>query len=363
MESAANLNDVGCEYDLNQFFDYSADLLCIAGFDGFFKKVNPAICKLLGHSEKELISRPINEFILPDDRSITDRFRESIFDGTPVVNFENRYTTKNGDTVWLSWTSIPNKESELVYAVAKNITHNRMLSDDRNQLISTLTKTNKDLKQLTFSTSHDLRSPMSNIIGILSILDLSKIEDEETLELLGMLKISSEKMNQTLDKQINSIRESEQLNVDIEDIRLNDCLLSTTESIKSYIKTSNAKITKDFDNFETIRFNKSYMDSIFLNLITNSIRYSKPEKSANITIKTSIENGTKKLIFSDNGIGMDMEKIKGKIFGFSQTFHNYEESKGIGLYLVSNHVQAMGGSIHVESEVDKGSTFTISFAN
>lgn len=350
------------QYDLNLFFETAADMLCIAGFDGYFKRINPAMTNLLGYSEYELKSKPISEFIFPDDRSTTDKFRHNLSDGKQLLNFENRYLTKEGETIWFSWTSIPDSDRRLIYAVAKNITHTRKLSDDRNQLISNLTETNSHLKQLTFSTSHDLRSPLGNIIGILSILDFSKIEDDETRELLGMVNISAEKMSMTLDNQIETIQESERLSIDIRDVNLDECLRSTTESIKSFISTSKTEFKKDFSAFDTIRFNKTYMESIFLNLITNSIRYSKTDQSPIISIKTAVCGGSKILIFSDNGIGMDMNKVKGKIFGFSQTFHNHKESKGIGLYLVSNHIQALGGSVHVDSEVDRGTTFTLSFA-
>jgi len=362
MSSQPDVEKTRDQYDLNLFFETTADMLCIAGFDGFFKRINPAMTNLMGYSENELKSKPISEFILQEDRAITNKFRHNLWDGKPLLNFENRYLTKDGEIVWLSWTSIPDTDRELIYAVAKNITHTRKLSEDRNRLISNLTKTNSDLKQLTFSTSHDLRSPLGNIIGILSILDFSKIEDEETRELLDMVNISAEKMSQTLDNQISTIQESERVFVDVRDVKLDECLRSTTESIKSYINTSKTDIKKDFSAFDTIRFNKAYMESIFLNLITNSIRYSKTDQVTSISIKTVIDDGIRKLIFSDNGIGMDMRKVKGKIFGFSQTFHDNNESKGIGLYLVSNHIQAMGGSISVESEVDKGTTFTISFA-
>ncbi|MGM0743786.1 PAS domain S-box protein [Rhodohalobacter sp.] len=97
-------------YNLELFFEISADLLCIAGFDGYFKKVNPSLIKLLGYSKYELLNKPINDFIHPEDREITSSYRGRIRNGTPLLNFENRYVTKNGETVWLSWTSIPVKE-------------------------------------------------------------------------------------------------------------------------------------------------------------------------------------------------------------------------------------------------------------
>lgn len=357
------MKKTGDTYDLNAFFERSADMLCIAGFDGFFKRVNPATCNILGYSEDELTSKPITDFILPDDRDITNRVRANLSNGKPLLNFENRYVTKCGEVVWLSWTSIPDTSNELIYAIAKNVTHSRKVSDDRNRLISNLTKTNSDLKRLTFSTSHDLRAPLGNIIGILSILDYSKINDEETLELIEMLQISAEKMRQTLDRQIDSIKESEKVIVDIEPTSFNECINSTLQSIKSYVNSSQASIIRDFKAFDSVMFNETYMESIFLNLITNSIRYSKQDEPPVITIKTVIEDGTKKLVFSDNGLGMDMDMVKGKIFGFNQTFHRNKDSKGIGLYLVNNHVRALGGSIAVDSEPGSGTTFTISFAS
>jgi PAS domain S-box-containing protein len=363
METRLRVKKTGDTYDLNTFFESSADMLCIAGFDGFFKRINPATCTLLGYSEEELKSKPITDFVLPDDRDITDRLRANLSNGKPLLNFENRYVTKSGEVVWLSWTSIPDTSRDLVYAIAKNVTHSRKVSDDRNRLISNLTKTNSDLKRLTFSTSHDLRAPLGNILGILSILDYSKINDKETLELIEMLQISAEKMRQTLDRQIDSIKESEKVSVDVELISLEDCLKSTVGSIKSHINLSQTSINCEFEAFDSVMFNKTYMESIFLNLITNSIRYSKQEAPPSIHIKTVIEDGTKKLVFSDNGLGMDMDMVKGKIFGFNQTFHNNKESKGIGLYLVSNHVRALGGTIAVDSEPGDGTTFTISFAN
>jgi signal transduction histidine kinase len=80
-----------------------------------------------------------------------------------------------------------------------------------------------------------------------------------------------------------------------------------------------------------------------------------------LSTSTPGSNGVKQLIFADNGLGFDMELVKDKVFGFHQTFHHHHDSKGIGLYLVYNHITSLGGQISIESKPNEGATFTISF--
>jgi PAS domain S-box-containing protein len=103
-------------FNLEYFFNLSADWLCIAGFDGYFKKINPAVSKTLGYSEEELFSRPIDSFVHTEDQKLTSQKRENIKKDNPLLHFENRYITKTGEIVWLSWTSMPIKEEGLVLA-------------------------------------------------------------------------------------------------------------------------------------------------------------------------------------------------------------------------------------------------------
>jgi PAS domain S-box-containing protein len=116
-------------YNLEHFFELSPDWLCVAGFDGYFKKINPAVSKTLGYTEEELFSRPINSFVHPADQHQTEHRRDLIRKGLPLLDFENRYLTKTGDTVWLTWTSMPVKTEKVVFAIAKNITHRKRLEE------------------------------------------------------------------------------------------------------------------------------------------------------------------------------------------------------------------------------------------
>lgn len=356
-----NKLEIQTDYSLAPFFELSHDLLCIAGFDGYFKRVNPAVCKVLGYSEEELLSKPISYFQHPDDKEVTQKYREPILYGKPLTNFENRYITKRGDIVWFAWTSIPVKDEELIYAIAKNITHKKKQEEERNQLLSELSKTNSRLKQLNYTTSHDLRAPISNLLAIFSLMDVSHINNEETREFIELLKKSTENLKTTLDNYVDDLKLQDTQSINLVDIKLMDVIDSIRLTLDSLIKDSNTTFQIDLSAFESVKFNPGYLESIFLNLITNSIKYAHPERDPVITIKTEISDAKKQLIFSDNGIGFDSEKQKDNVFGLNQTFHEHRDSKGIGLYLVYNHIISLGGKITVNSKVNEGAVFTLTF--
>lgn len=348
-------------YKLELFFELSPDLLCIAGFDGYFKRINPAVSKILGFTNEELFSNPINNFIHPDDQLITDKLRTELTRNNPLFNFENRYITKGGEIVWLSWTSFPDNENKVIYAIAKNITHKKKHEDERNLFLTDLTKVNKYLKQLTYKTAHDLRSPVNNLLAAFGLFDLAKIKDTETVEFIKLLKYASENISETLNGYVNDLNHKDGLKIQVEELNISGCLQGVLASIKSLIETSKTQIHCDFSAFENVMFNKEYLDSIFLNLVTNSIKYAYPGRNPVISITTSKSDGLNQLIISDNGLGFDMEKVKDKIFGLHQIFHNHVDSKGIGLYLVYNHITSLGGNIVAEGKENEGAKFTITF--
>ncbi len=128
-----NLNmtkSVQREYEMLALFELTPDFVCIAGKDGYFKMVNPAVIKTLQYEPEELYSRPIFSFLHPDDYEQTDRGRLRLMEGKPLLNFQNRYLAKNGETVWLEWTSVYIPDKEIVFAIAKNITENKLREED-----------------------------------------------------------------------------------------------------------------------------------------------------------------------------------------------------------------------------------------
>lgn len=117
-------------FKLSTFFEMTPDLVCVAGRDGYFKKVNRAVIEKFGYTEQELMARPISFFMHQEDRELTLHKRSELFDGKALVNFQNRYVTKTGAVIWLHWTSIYLDDSEVVFAIAKDITEQKKIEQD-----------------------------------------------------------------------------------------------------------------------------------------------------------------------------------------------------------------------------------------
>jgi len=115
------------EFKLSAFFEITPDLVCIAGKEGFFRKVNQAVIDKLEYTREELMARPISWFIHPEDRHFTAKRREELLNGKALLNFQNRYIAKSGKVIWLTWTSIYLPDEEVVFAIAKDITERKKM--------------------------------------------------------------------------------------------------------------------------------------------------------------------------------------------------------------------------------------------
>lgn len=313
------------------------------------------------YSEDELKSRLISSFVHPEDRKLTSKYREKLLENTPLVNFENRYISKSGRIVWLQWSTIPLTKEGLFYAIAKDITHYKNLEKERNELIAQLSQKNEKLKNHNYSTSHDLRSPLNNILALVSLIDGSMIEDEQTKEILNLISASANGLKNTMNSYLDHYKQLDISDDRLEPVNFGHVLQKVQTSIGSLIQKSSARFQVDFSDMESVMFRTNFMESIFLNLITNSIKYARPGVAPSISITSSQLDGKASLVYSDNGLGIDMKSVGHLIFKLNEQFHGHTESKGIGLYLVHNQITSLGGTISVDSTVNKGTTFTITF--
>ncbi|MEH6512903.1 MAG: PAS domain-containing sensor histidine kinase [Maribacter arcticus] len=343
------------------FFDSSVDMLCIANYEGYFVEVNPAFMNLLGFSREELVSKKINDFVFDHDKDSTQEIREGIHKNEKLINFQNRYVSKLGEIVWLSWSAVPVDTEKLVYAIARDITDEMNLKNERILELTKLKSVNEDLIRLNYTTSHDLRAPINNLISLFDVLDYSVIKDEDTMQILRYMEVSAKGVKESLESYLNLIESASKGLHSFTEVFFDNILVKTRSTLSAIIKSSQSQIDFDFSNCESAYFDNAYMESIFLNLMTNSIKYTIPGSPPKMEIRTEIRDGKKTLLFKDYGQGFDMEKNGDKIFELNQRFNDTQEGKGVGLYLIQNQINSLGGAISVESEPNKGATFSVAF--
>ena len=153
--------------ELERFFNLSLDLMCVAGFDGYFKRLNPVWEDTLGYTRKELLSRPYLEFVHPDDRSQTVSEADRLTFGGKVMRFENRYRHKNGSYRWLEWAAVPFPSELTIYAAARDVT-------ERKEARATIERYSRDLAAARQAQAEDA-SRLSRLISELEVRDLLNV--------------------------------------------------------------------------------------------------------------------------------------------------------------------------------------------
>jgi len=230
--------------------------------------------------------------------------------------------------------------------------------EERDQLIEDLTSRNQDLNQFAYITSHNLRAPLSNLIGLIDILNYELL-DEYNKTIVDMFKDSAQKLNETIYDLTQMLSIKSNKDVKIESVSVSRIFKKVCTSFTKQIHTMGIYIHTDF-RCEMIPFNKSYLESVLTNLMSNAIKYCSENRALRIEVVTfPDENGDIIMTFKDNGMGIDLLKHKDRIFGLNERFHNHVNGSGVGLFITKTQITSLGGEISVESEVDKGSTFRV----
>jgi PAS domain S-box-containing protein len=132
----------------DDFFDVAIDMLCLLGFDGYFRRLNPAWEKTLGYTREELMSRPFLEFVHPDDRERTLQQNAAVRGGGQALSFENRYVCKDGTFRWLRWNAAPDAARQGIYSVARDVTESKLAAEEREKLVRELQTALEEVRTL-----------------------------------------------------------------------------------------------------------------------------------------------------------------------------------------------------------------------
>lgn len=348
-------------------FSNTLSLNAVVDFDGRLVKVNPAWEKILGWSQHKLQSSPYIHLVHPEDVERTLEATKSVMAGNDLISFENRYRHSNGSYRWLLWTSSADIKNKMIYASAVDITSRKSTEEEllysKNSLESLMNKLqeqNRQLDEFAHIISHNLRSPVGNIQALLSFLNEGSSMDDFKL-IFGKLKNVSKNLSETMNELMDTLRIKKNTKIEKVELRFKDILDKVVQSLEGNLIQCGAAVTYDFNRAPKITYPKTYLESIFQNLLSNAIKYRSTDRPLQIHFSSDYKGEATILKVQDNGLGIDMEKFGDKLFGMHKTFHDHEEARGVGLFLTKTQIETMGGNIHAESEVDKGTTFIIEF--
>ncbi|WP_289662359.1 PAS domain-containing sensor histidine kinase [Flavobacterium panacagri] len=329
--------------------------------------VNPAFSQMSGYLSNEIIGKSANIFKGPNSDSDELKKLLKAIKNEEECLIETITYTKNKEEYWVRFSMIPifNNEGVISHwiSIQRDITDEKKLETEKEHLIRELTQNNKDLKQFSYITSHNLRAPLSNLIGLLNLMEDIPTENEELEEILTGFTKSTHLLNETINDLVKVIIIKDNPSMQKEEVLLKEVFENVFSQLSFQIESHKPIIKLKFDKVPELITNKAYIESILLNLLTNSIKYKSENRKLKISITADKIDNKTVLTFKDNGIGIDLERNRDKVFGLYQRFHNYPDSKGLGLYLVKSQVETMGGIISIESEVNSGTTFTITFKN
>lgn len=359
------------EEKFRKIFENNGLGVAIVNKRGEYQLLNKGAEQILGYTSEEMRGKTNLDITHPDDLEETDtRFRKLIKGEIGQYNLTKRYITKDGRTIWgdvtVSLMKLSTQEEPMLIGVMHDITEQKkneeeikVTNKELQVLSDELLEQNSQLENFAHITSHNLRGPLSNLIMLTNVYN--KTDNTETKEeLVKKFRSETERMLRTLDVLAEQIHTRKKTSVVKEKLTFKKIYKETIASLSELIDASNATIETDFA-CKTIEYPKTYMDSIFLNLVSNAIKYKSDKRLPIIKLRTYKKGDRKYLEISDNGLGIDLKRSRDKLFGLYKTFHNHPDARGVGLFLIKSQVESLGGSINVESEPGKGTTFTIEF--
>jgi PAS domain S-box-containing protein len=359
--------------EIDRFFSLSLDLLCIASPDGRFVRINPVWTTVLGWTEQELTSRPFIEFVHPDDRDATAAAAARLAENTRVVDFENRYRSKDGTFRWLNWRAAP-APNGFIYAAARDVTEQKQTArelENRAEALAAASealetarqeaeRANRAKSDFLSRMSHDLRTPLNAILGFAQLLATEETDadrSEYARQILSGGRHLLELINEVLD--IARI-EAGQLSLSPEPVNVPDVAREVLDLVAplATVREVSLRLADRPCNDVPVIADRQRLAQILLNLVSNAVKYT--SRGGRVTIECVAQPARRlRILVIDTGAGIPPEKLRLLFTPFERigAENSAVEGTGLGLALSRGLSSAMGGTMGVESEVDRGTTF------
>ncbi|AUS05999.1 sensor histidine kinase [Pseudotamlana carrageenivorans] len=366
MKALFSHNNFPDTYDsLERIFNNTYNGIAILTLDGDWIKVNDSVCELFGYSRQELFNMNIENVIFREDLGVHQVKYEHLLQGKiSRYRVRQRYFHKDGSIIWvlISVSLIVNADGtpgQMIWQFS-DITNRKRNQDKLKLMLRVVREQNERLTAFAEIITHNLRSHSGNLSTIKGFLEeeFSWLAGNENFELLSNAVDNLEETVSHLTEvaKIKPVASSE-----IKHLNLFDYVDKAIYTVAAFAKNTNTTIINNVDEDLTIKAIPAYLDSIILNFLTNAMKYRAENRMPQIELSTTNEAEFVILKIKDNGKGIDLEKYGDKLFQMYKTFHYNKDAIGIGLFITKNHIESLGGHVKVDSEVGKGTVFSIFF--
>lgn len=358
------------ESDIKAIADYYQNIIENQSFfliktdlAGNYTYLNPFFCKKLGISTNEYLGKSSLSLIIPEDHQVCLDTVENCFKEPNKTHFVTlRKPSPNGIlTNHWEFILIKNPSGNFVefVCIGHEITELINKQTELQHMVDLTVSQNTRLQNFTHIISHNIRSHITNMSGAVHLVDKG-IEDSQEI-LVDVVRKSVAALEDTIQNLNEVISIQSNLNIPKKELVLYEEIEKILDVLKNDIEESKANIQINIAPNKIINTNPAYLESILQNLLTNAIKYRSPNRQLEVEISYQLFGKYNLLTIKDNGLGINMQLYKDKIFGMYKTFHRNRDAKGLGLFITKTQVEAMKGKIEVESEVDKGSIFKVFF--
>ncbi len=332
------------------------DIIFVMDRNGVFQDVKTSDYSDLQMAPGQFLGRSITGLFPPAHAEKQMDAIRACFDHKKVSQFEYPLEI-NGQTKYFSASTVAFGEDRVIVSV-RDVTDYQNNLEKISSLLAAREKQNESLRDFTHIVSHNLRIHTANMLGILMVLEM---EEPETYRnhFVQMLKSSSDNLEETIGhlNEVLDIRAKERQ--DLERVDLHAILEKAVTALAPTAEESEVEIVATVPPKTIVHAIPSYLDSIMHSLLSNAIKYCSPDRPSWVRIEAERTEGFTVVRVEDNGVGIDMKRHGRKLFKMYKKLHEETQSVGLGLFITRNQVEAMGGRIEVESEVDKGTLFRV----
>ena len=345
--------------ELDRFFVISVDLLCTAGCDGRFKRLNPAWEATLGWTRDELMAAAYLDFVHPDDCAHTVAEAQRLATGGEVIGFENRYRCKDGSYKSLLWSVRADPERQVLYAAARDITARKQAEATAQHAREEAERANRAKSEFLSRMSHELRTPLNAILGFGQILEMDVTAPDEVDGVQQILKAGRHLLS-LVDEVLDISRiDAGRLTLSIEPVAIGDAMKEAVDMVRPLAASRNVRIDQPAWR-QYVMADRQRLKQVFLNLLSNAVKYNRDNGSIVLSGHETL-HGTLRLSVRDTGRGMSPDELPKLFIPFERLRADEIKTQGSGLGLAISFrlVKLMGGELTVESTPDVGSTFSL----